>query len=233
MKRVRRSHAVTWVITLALLACAGAGKFDSGPSRAGVRLRVRAPRAQAKRAEAEQEQRASRVSPDLLDIARDPGAQGERVRVILQSDGAASPALASLLRRRDVKAAGRFDSVGARVVEIPARLVEQLAEQKGVRFVSLDRETVSFGHVSYTTGADDVRESAGTNVAGLDGTGVGIAILDSGVDTKHTAFLDRSNNVRVVYSKDFTGENRTDDPYGHGTHVASVAAGNGRISNAS
>ncbi len=50
--------------------------------------------------------------------------------------------------------------------------------------------------------------------------------------TEHHSFLNKSNGVRVVYSEDFTGEGRTDDPYGHGTHVASLAAGNGRISNA-
>src|SRR5215204_4856738 len=89
---------------------------------------------------------------------------------------------------------------------------------------------MGFGHVTRTTGTDDVRVTAGTNVTGLDGTGIGIAVLDSGIDTGHTTFLDRNNTLRVVYGKDFTGEGRTDDPFGHGTHVASIVAGNGRIS---
>jgi serine protease AprX len=57
-------------------------------------------------------------------------------------------------------------------------------------------------------------------------------VLDSGIDTNHKSFLDRSNSLRVIASRDFTGEGRTDDPYGHGTHVASIAGGNGRIANA-
>src|SRR5205085_1300241 len=81
-------------------------------------------------------------------------------------------------------------------------------------------------------GADAIRVTNGTNTTGLDGTGIGIAVLDSGIDTVHTAFLDRSNNGRVIVSRDFTGEGRIDDPYGHGSHVASIVAGNGRISNA-
>ena len=90
----------------------------------------------------------------------------------------------------------------------------------------------TLGHVSLTTGADAVRETNGTTTGGLDGTGIGIAILDSGIDTDHKSFLDRNNGLRVIVDRDFTGEGRSDDPYGHGTHVASMASGNGRISNA-
>src|SRR5262249_9913628 len=80
-----------------------------------------------------------------------------------------------------------------------------------------------------TTGTDQI-SNPGPSSTKFDGTGIGIAIVDSGIDTDHRSFLNRNNFVRVVYSEDFTGEGRTDDPYGHGTHVASLAAGNGRIS---
>src|SRR5207237_3599304 len=65
----------------------------------------------------------------------------------------------------------------------------------------------------------------------LDGNGISIAILDSGIDVNHYSFRNSLGLSRVIVSRDFTGENRTDDPYGHGTHVASLAAGNGQVSN--
>ncbi|MDT5272921.1 MAG: serine protease AprX [Acidobacteriota bacterium] len=229
MKHVRTYMAAALVSLLALLCLVGSGLAPGGASRAGLKVVRAVPLAAA--SEDRPEESVDRVSPDLLELARDPEAAGRRVRVIVQERAGLDALLASTLGR-EVKTRGRFDSLGARVVELPARLVERLSEQKGVRFLSPDRETTGFGHVSRTTGTDDVRETSGTNVNGLDGTGIGIAILDSGIDKGHTAFLDKSNGLRVVYSKDFTGEGRTDDPFGHGTHVASIAAGNGRISRA-
>src|SRR6185295_3298100 len=95
-----------------------------------------------------------------------------------------------------------------------------------------DRKAEAYGHVTATTGADAVRtQTVGFNTTTFDGSGIGIAILDSGMDTGHVSFLDKNGIGRIKYSKDFTGENRIDDPYGHGTHVTALAAGNGRIAN--
>src|ERR1700741_3725034 len=84
------------------------------------------------------------------------------------------------------------------------------------------------GNVARTTGNDNVRTMATDGE--LDGSGIGIAIVDSGIYGAHTSFLDaQTGQSRIVVSLDFTGEGRTDDPYGHGTHVAAAEAGNGLI----
>ena len=115
---------------------------------------------------------------------------------------------------------------------MPANLVETVASFPEVSYVSLDRPTQSMGHVSLTMGADAVRSPTLSNPNGLDGTGIGIAVMDSGMFQNHVDFLDKNGYSRIVFNKDFTGENRTDDPYGHGSHVSAIAGGNGRISNA-
>src|SRR5206468_5102635 len=142
------------------------------------------------------------------------------------------------LRRNGIRVRQVFRNFEARAIELPASVVEELAAFDEVSYISEDSEVKTLGHVSATTGADAVRQQTKTGLLGtttnytLDGSGIGMAVLDSGIDTTHKAFLGTGDQVRVVVSKDFTGENRTDDPYGHGTHVTSIAAGNGRISNA-
>jgi serine protease AprX len=60
----------------------------------------------------------------------------------------------------------------------------------------------------------------GTHIAPpLSGAGVGVALIDSGVDVRHETLWSR-----VVASVDFTGGDGNDG-FGHGTHVAALIAG--------
>lgn len=58
--------------------------------------------------------------------------------------------------------------------------------------------------------------------AGLSGAGVDVAVLDSGVDTKHPDL-----RGRVIEQANFTDDPTAEDGHGHGTHVASIIGGTG------
>jgi len=116
---------------------------------------------------------------------------------------------------------------------MPAGAITALAAMDDVLFVSPDREVHSLGHITATTGADLVRSGSGVSGSELDGSGVGIAVLDSGLYLNHVAFLDRSGKQRVVVNRSFFNVGDTGDPYGHGSHVTSIAAGNGQVAGAS
>lgn len=164
-------------------------------------------------------QKLSSVLRDGLDD-REPH---ERVRVIIQSAGAMAGILAAVkdlggVVRRD------YENLNHIAVDVPAEAVGQLAARSDVNFVSEDRPIQVTGHLETTTGAELAR-TYGADSSTIDGAGIGIAVIDSGIFTNHHTF----SAARVVASVDFTGEGRTDDPYGHGTHVASIAVGNRHI----
>ncbi|MER6631716.1 S8 family serine peptidase [Streptomyces sp. NPDC000987] len=79
----------------------------------------------------------------------------------------------------------------------------------GVRKASLDKSVPQIG--APTAWA-----------AGYDGKGVKIAVLDTGVDATHPDLKDQ-----VIAAKNFSTSPDATDKFGHGTHVASIAAGTG------
>ena len=96
--------------------------------------------------------------------------------------------------RGDVLAKGgsvyfRYVSVAALSVMLPANRVAEIAARTDVQSISPNRLTArTASALEYTTGTidADVRTySSSTSYSGLDGTGIGIAVLDSGIDKVH------------------------------------------------
>ncbi|HZB43661.1 MAG TPA: hypothetical protein VE360_00385, partial [Pyrinomonadaceae bacterium] len=118
-----------------------------------------------------------KLSPDLLDLVLGALA-GARVHVIVQSAGPWGAALDTLLLLNGARVTRAYQGLDMRAVDLPALNVLNLAVAPGIKFISPDRETRQFGHLSLTTGADAARSQSTS--ASLDGAGVGIAVLDSG-----------------------------------------------------
>ncbi len=102
--------------------------------------------------------------------------------------------------------------------------------------------------------ASGILQVRDTPTLALEGAGVLIGFLDSGIDSTHPAFLDESGRSRIVavwnqdytlgdflapegipdvpygrtYNQDTIGEYGNGDQSGHGTYVASIAAGSNR-----
>ena len=174
-----------------------------------------------------------KISPDLLRIIQS-GNGAENVKVIVQHTPTSPPSLlGSLLNLVGGVVGvvvGLLTNLNIEILDIEANSAPILAQDPSVAYISLDATVKSSGHLTNTTGTEQVRNQQSLlGINELDGSGVGIAIIDSGIDATHKSISNKS--TRISFSKDFTGENRTDDPYGHGTHVAAIAAGNGSATN--
>lgn len=153
-------------------------------------------------------------------------------------DDASSPSLPVIIEYEDAPVAlpgtrvvRELDSINGAALDVdratgaPAlgRALERAAEARsinGVTKIWLDgRVTASLDESVPQVGAPEVWDR------GFTGAGITIGIVDSGIDAEHPDLAGR-----VVAAENFTSADGVTDQLGHGTHVASIAAGDGAAS---
>jgi serine protease AprX len=122
---------------------------------------------------------------------------------------------------------GQLPLVNGVVALLDHNGIVSLSNQSNVVYISKDRSLTPF----FDNAAPAVNASAAWQ-SNYVGYGIGVALIDSGVnshlDLATTGLLPLS---RVVYNQSFVpGDSSTADPYGHGTHIAGLVAGNGASS---
>src|SRR5262245_48810914 len=164
-------------------------------------------------APARAQQHHARLSADLADHLT---AQSARIDVIVHGEKAEVDAIAArynLTIRRYLK--------GGAVLRVNAGQLSALERDDAVDHLSGDTIIRAKADVTAESiGADQVWAGDG-DLRPLNGSGVTVAVIDTGIDTRHQAL-----KKRVIFSKDFTGGEGM-DRFGHGTHVAGIIAGAG------
>ena len=151
----------------------------------------------------------------------------QMVRVIVQKLAGASG-----VEQRVAQLGGRvlqdLSIISAFSAEMTAEAASELARSRSVRWVSLDapmeqsQTTTSVPTDNFFL--DTLRVRNVWNLR-LDGSGIGVAVIDSGIATDNDWVTNPKNFTFATNSKSAT------DIYGHGTHVAGIIAGTGKDSN--
>src|SRR5882724_9718839 len=178
----------------------------------------------------------------------------QTVRTLIQSNGPVASALPTAITAAGGSVVRQFTSIDGLLADLPINKLLSIAARSDVDRMSADHlAQQSSSHLEVATGADRAR-----TYGGLDGSGVGIAILDSGIMARHGEFGPLGNLLglsRVTAKTDIVASNTNlaqyllrlgivdslvdllglgnGDGYGHGSHVAGTAAGRSNASGAS
>lgn len=164
---------------------------------------------------------------DLATSRQDPS---EMLDVIIQfKPGAQLPAQVKKMLASGAQHKSHLDLINGGLFRIPAGLLPTLAQDPDILYISPDRA------VKKASPEDFILDATEANYVfqyGYDGTGIGIAEIDSGIRANHPDLINPYTGYsRVVYSQSFISGLDANDQYGHGTHVAGLLAGNGYASN--
>ncbi|MFI6948157.1 S8 family peptidase [Streptomyces sp. NPDC050422] len=142
---------------------------------------------------------------------------------------AKSPVARTRLHERTSTSVRRLDAVGGEALVVTPKEAagawsSLAAGSSGVGELASGVESVQLDRVAKATLDVSVPQIGAPEVwkAGYDGTGVKVAVLDTGIDTGHPDV-----GGKVVAQQNFTEEEDAQDHHGHGTHVASTVAGTG------
>ena len=135
--------------------------------------------------------------------------------------------------------------INAFVAEVPAGIIPALAVRPDVRWISLDAPVlstaVSTPKIAASHRNNGLHRLLNTYIPvinadkawqqGLQGQGITVAIVDSGI-TDHDDFKGIAGNLRIRQWVQYSNSQayHPDDYYGHGSHIAGVVGGNGSLS---
>lgn len=188
------------------------------------------------------------AQPLLLDIARQT--PDKNVSVIVQKTVKDDTAIEQAITKLGGTITKDLHIINAFAAELPAKQAAFLSSNPGVRWISYDAPVEKSGLLGgllcgdcadtlllqnvydYSVNANKVWNNSADTAAWLQGQGVGVAVVDSGVtanaDLKVKSSLFKSRLVAQVSVNNNT--TTASDNFGHGTLVSGIIAGNGSLS---
>ncbi|HXO32073.1 MAG TPA: S8 family serine peptidase, partial [Candidatus Acidoferrales bacterium] len=121
---------------------------------------------------------------------------------------------------------GDLPLINGVVAQLDGNGIVSLSNQSNVLYISPDRVlTPNLSNAAPAVNAFAAWQS------GYTGTGIGVALVDSGVSSHPDLKGGFLGGSRVVWNQSFIpGNSGTNDQYGHGTHIAGLIAGDGASS---
>jgi thermitase len=181
-------------------------------------------------------------SAAMSNAATDATQVSGQIIIKFRDNGAA----AGVLRQQGLGEGSSIGSTGAQLVKVPAgkesQLVQALSRNPAVEYAEPDQVATAAtadqyfdrqyalqnDGQSFTNTAGTITVAGGEEDADVDavqawkvttGSGIKVAVLDSGVATDNPDI-----NPKVVLRANFSSSATNEDNYGHGTHVAGIVA---------
>ncbi|HEV1285601.1 MAG TPA: S8 family peptidase [Bryobacteraceae bacterium] len=160
----------------------------------------------------------SKTAPDL------PGSSNSPLDVIVQYKTTPT--------KNELKQLGPYGQIKKQFVHVNAVSVDLTTAQ--IQTVSQDPNVLYISPNRVTKGSLDITTATvNANIAwsaGYTGTGVGVAVIDSGIYAHADLKTGNGTGSRIVYSESFVPGLDASDQFGHGTHVAGIVGSNGNSS---